>query len=48
MDERSGFWQVVLTAAAQELLPLITPKGCVFKWKVMPFGWLMPQHSSGN
>ena len=37
MDKRSGFWQVDLTAAAQELLAFITPKGCVFKWKVMPF-----------
>ena len=27
-----------LTAAAQELLAFITPKGRVFKWKVMPFG----------
>ena len=34
----SGFWQVVLSAAAQEVLAFITPKGCVFKWKVMPFG----------
>ena len=38
MDKRSGFWQVDLTAAAQELLAFITPKGGVFKWKVMPFG----------
>ena len=38
MDKRSGFWQVDLTAAAQELLALITPKGRVFNWKVMPFG----------
>ena len=38
MDKRSGLWQVDLTAAAQELLALITPKGRVFKWKVMPFG----------
>ena len=38
MDKRSAFWQVDLTAAAQELLAFITPKGCVFKWKVMPFG----------
>ena len=37
MDKRSGFWQVDLTAAAQELLAFITPKGRVFKWKVMPF-----------
>ena len=38
MDKRSGFWQVNLTAAAQELLAFITPKERVFKWKVMPFG----------
>ena len=38
MDKRSGFWQVDLTAAAQKLLAFITPKGRVFKWKVMPFG----------
>ena len=38
MDKRSGFWQVDLTAAAQELLAFITPKGRVFKSKVMPFG----------
>ena len=38
MDKCSGFWQVDLTAAAQELLAFITPKGGVFKWKVMPFG----------
>ena len=38
MDKRFGFWQVDLTAAAQELLAFITPKGRVFKWKVMPFG----------
>ena len=38
MDKRSGFWQVDLTAAPQELLAFITPKGRVFKWKVMPFG----------
>ena len=37
MDKRSGFWQVNLTVAAQELLAFITPKGRVFKWKVMPF-----------
>ena len=37
MDKRSGFWQVHLTAAAQELLAFITPKGRVFKWMVMPF-----------
>ena len=38
MDKPSGFWQVDLTAAARELLAFITPKGRVFKWKVMPFG----------
>ena len=38
MDRRSGFWQVDLTAAAQELLPFVTPKGRVFKRKVMHFG----------
>ena len=27
----SGFWQVGLTAAAQEVLAVITPKGRVFK-----------------
>ena len=37
-DKRSGFWQVDLTAAAQELLAFITPKGRVFKRKVMPLG----------
>ena len=38
MDKRSGLWQVDLTAAAQELLAFITPRGRVFKSKVMPFG----------
>ena len=38
MDKRSGFRQVDLTATAHELLAFITPKGRVFKWKVMPFG----------
>ena len=38
MYRRSGLWQVDLTAAAQELLAFITPKGRVLKWKVMPFG----------
>ena len=38
MGKHSGFWQVDLTAAAQELLAFITPKGRVFNWKVMPFG----------
>ena len=38
MDKHSGFWQVDLTAVAQELLAFTTRKGRVFKWKVMPFG----------
>ena len=38
MDKRSGFWQVDLTAAAQDLLAFITPKVRVFNWKFMPFG----------
>ena len=38
MDKRSGFWQVDLTPNAQELLAFISPRGRVFKWKVMPFG----------
>ena len=37
MDKRSCFRQVDLTAAVQELLAFLTPKGRVFKWKVMPF-----------
>ena len=40
MDKRSGFWQVHLTTATHELLAFLTPKGRVFKWKVMPFGVL--------
>ena len=38
MDKHSGFWQVDLTAAAQELLAFLTPRGRVSKWKVKPFG----------
>ena len=38
INKRSGFWQVDLTRAAQELLAFVTPKGRVFRWKVMPFG----------
>ena len=38
MDKSCGFWQGDLTAAAPELLASLTPKGRVFKWKVMPFG----------
>ena len=38
VQNKNGFWQVDLTAAAHELLAFITPKGGVFKWKVMPFG----------
>ena len=38
MDKRTGFSQVDLTRAAQELLAFVTPKRRVFCWKVMPFG----------
>ena len=38
MDKRSGFRQVDLTAAAQELLAFLSPKGRLFKWNAMPFG----------
>ena len=38
MDKRSGFWQVDLIARTQEPPAFVTPKGRVFKWKVMPFG----------
>ena len=38
MDKRSAFWQVDLTRAAQQLLAVVTRKGRVFRWKVMPFG----------
>ena len=38
MDKRSGFWQVDLTRAAQELLAFVTTQGRVFRWKVTPFG----------
>ena len=38
MDNCSGFWQVDLTRAAQELLVFVTPKGRVFRWKIMPLG----------
>ena len=38
MDKRSGFWQIDLARAAQELLAFVTPKGRVFRWKVMRFG----------
>ena len=48
IDKRSGFSQVDLTAAAQELLAFITPKGRVFKWKVMPFWVANARHSSNN
>ena len=37
-DKRSALWQVDLTRAAQELLVFVTPKGRVFRWKVMPCG----------
>ena len=38
MDKRSGFWQGDLTREAQELLAFVTPKGRLFRSKVMPFG----------
>ena len=38
MDHCRGFWWVDLTRAAQELLAFVTPKGRVFRWRVMPFG----------
>ena len=38
MDKRSGFWQVDPTQATQELLAFVTPKGLLFRRKVMPFG----------
>ena len=38
MDKRTGFWRVDLTRAAQELLVFVTPKGRVFRSKIMPFG----------
>ena len=37
MDKRSGFWPVGMTRAAEKLLAFVTPKGRVFRWKVMPF-----------
>ena len=45
MDRCSGFWQVDVTRAAQEPLAFVTPKGRVFRCKVMPFGVLnTPAH----
>ena len=38
MDKRSGFWQVDVTGAAQELLAFVTHKARVLRSKVMPFG----------
>ena len=38
MDKRSGFWQVDLTRGAREVLAFVTPKGCVFRLKVMHCG----------
>ena len=37
MNSFSGFWQVDLTRAAQELLAFLIPKDRVFCRKVMPF-----------
>ena len=38
IDKRNGFWQVVLTPNAEELLAFIIPQGRVFKCKVMILG----------
>ena len=38
MDKCSGFWQVDLMRTAQELLAFVSPEGCIFRCKVMPFG----------
>ena len=38
MDKRSGFWQVDLARAAQELLAHVITKARAFRWKIMPFG----------
>ena len=38
MDKCSGFWQVDVTRAVQELLVFVTPKCRVFRRKVMPLG----------
>ena len=35
MDKCSGFCQVDLTRASLELLAFVSPKGRVFRWKVM-------------
>ena len=48
MDKRSGFWQVDLTAAAQELLAFITPRVVCLSGRSCLLGWLMPRHSSKN
>jgi hypothetical protein len=38
MDMRTGFRQVKLSEKARDLLAFVTPRGRVFRWKVMPFG----------
>ena len=38
MDKRSGFGQLHVSRAAQELLAFVNPKGRVFCCKAMPFG----------
>ena len=38
VDKWILFWQVGLSAAAQELLACINPKGYLFSWLVMQFG----------
>ena len=44
MDKRSGFWQVDLTRAAQELLAFVTLKGRVFRCLPLSVS-RMPLHS---
>ena len=48
MDKRSGFWQVDLTAAAQELLAFITFRVVSLSGRSCLSGWLMPQRSSSS
>ena len=48
MDKRSGFWQVDLTAAAQECWPLQPLRVVCLSGRLCLLGWLMPGHSSKN
>jgi hypothetical protein len=38
VDMRSGFWQIAVTERAADLMAYITPKGRVYKPRVMQFG----------